>query len=313
MSRTHFRITLFLTAALAAAANVPRAHAAPSVASPAPDSATERLRLRAELDRVNAEIDALKRAGHGVADDYRLRARLADAEALARRLVDLERRMGLTAAPSQPRALPTASAGDGPAELEAKADILTDQSRRVRAAADALDVRVAELKSRQDLRRRAAELDRDPFAPLEQSKRRTVSIAAGPDAMHSISQPVPGNGDRAGSSPTTGPVTVTGSSSAPGPQTPSLGLTGAPTGTPTPVAVAPLTASVELRDLLDPATAADLGRLDRGRAPSSLAALQRAVAALRESGADVRGLADILSENARQLRDLRAAIMRARM
>jgi two-component system chemotaxis sensor kinase CheA len=41
--------------------------------------------------------------------------------------------------------------------------------------------------------------------------------------------------------------------------------------------------------------------------------LQRAVAALRESGADTRALADILNENARQLRDLRAAIMRVRM
>jgi two-component system chemotaxis sensor kinase CheA len=41
--------------------------------------------------------------------------------------------------------------------------------------------------------------------------------------------------------------------------------------------------------------------------------LQRAVAALRESGVDVRQLGDILNENARQLRDLRAAIMRARM
>ena len=45
----------------------------------------------------------------------------------------------------------------------------------------------------------------------------------------------------------------------------------APTGAPTPVAAAPPTASLELRDLLDPATVADIRRLDRGRAPSSLA------------------------------------------
>ena len=114
MSRTRSRITLFLMAALGAATNVPRAHAAPPAASPPPDSATERLRLRAELDRVNAEIDALKRAGHGVGDDYRLRARLADAEALARRLVDLERRMGLTAA-----AVRAAALADGVAERRA--------------------------------------------------------------------------------------------------------------------------------------------------------------------------------------------------
>ncbi|HEX4461302.1 MAG TPA: Hpt domain-containing protein, partial [Polyangia bacterium] len=41
--------------------------------------------------------------------------------------------------------------------------------------------------------------------------------------------------------------------------------------------------------------------------------LQRAVAELRASGADVRALAEILAENGRQLRDLRAAVMRARM
>ncbi len=285
-----FRLTLFLMAALAAATNVPRAQAAPPPASMAADSATERLRLRAELDRVNAEIDALKRARRGVGDDYRLRARMADAEALAHRLVDLERRMGLTAAPAEPRPLPTAAPSDGPAELEAKADILTDQSRRVRAAADTLETRVAELKSRQDLRRRAAELDRDPFAPLEQSKRRTVSIAAGPEAAHSATTSTgKTSGDRsAGASPAPGPGPLTGSDTASmPPQSPIVGVTGASTGAPTPVAVAPLTASLELRDLLDPATVADLGRLDRGRAPSSLAALQRAVAALRARAAAI--------------------------
>ena len=291
MSRAQFHLTLFLTAALGTVTNVPRAHAAPPTAPTAVDPATERLRLRAELDRVNAEIDALKRAGHGVGDDYRLRARLADAEALARRLVDLERRMGLTAVASAPRPLPTASPSDGPAELDAKADILTDQSRRVRAAADALDARVSELKSRQDLRRRAAELDRDPFAPLEQSKRRTVSIAAaGSDAAHTA-MPTGSNGsDR---TPSVSSQPPQGSVSAPGASPPgsqiqlTIGSTGTPTGAPTPLAVAPLTASLELRDLLDPATVADLGRLDHGRAPSSVAALQRAVAALRARAAAI--------------------------
>ena len=41
--------------------------------------------------------------------------------------------------------------------------------------------------------------------------------------------------------------------------------------------------------------------------------LVRAAADLRASGADVRALAQVIGENARQLRDLRAAIMRARM
>src|SRR6478609_5158846 len=55
----------------------------------------QRARLRAELDKVNAEIDALKRAGRDVRDDYRLRARLADAESLARRLMDIDARLGI--------------------------------------------------------------------------------------------------------------------------------------------------------------------------------------------------------------------------
>ena len=41
--------------------------------------------------------------------------------------------------------------------------------------------------------------------------------------------------------------------------------------------------------------------------------LTRALAGLRTAGADVRALAQVLAENGRQLRDLRASIMRARM
>src|SRR5262245_28479457 len=136
----------------------------------------ERGRLRAQLDKVNAEIDALKRTGGGVRDDYRLRARLADAESLARRLIDIEARLGIrvdgTAKLHQP---PTAEPTDGPADLDAKADILADQSRRIRAQADALARRATEAKGRQELRRRSADLDRDPFAPMEGSKRRIAS------------------------------------------------------------------------------------------------------------------------------------------
>ena len=113
-------------------------------------------------------------------DDYRLRARLADAESLARRLIDIEARLGIRvdgAAKVGPP--PTAAPTDGPADLDAKADILADQSRRIRAQADALGRRAADAKSRQELRRRAADLDRDPFAPMEGSKRRIASSAGG--------------------------------------------------------------------------------------------------------------------------------------
>ncbi len=77
----------------------------------------ERARLRGQLDRVNAEIDALKRSARGVGDDYRLRARLADAEALARRLIDIEARLGLRAPAALPGPLPVASPTDSPSDL----------------------------------------------------------------------------------------------------------------------------------------------------------------------------------------------------
>jgi hypothetical protein len=41
-------------------------------------------RLRAELDKANAEISSLKRSERGVRRDYRLQGRQADAESLAR-------------------------------------------------------------------------------------------------------------------------------------------------------------------------------------------------------------------------------------
>src|SRR5215831_380234 len=138
----------------------------------------ERARLRGQLDKVNAEIDALKRAGGSVRDDYRLRARMADAESLARCLMDIEARLGVRV-DSAPRLQPppTAAPTDGPADLDAKADILADQSRRVRAQADTLARRATDAKGRQELRRRAADLDRDPFAPMEGSKRRVASVS----------------------------------------------------------------------------------------------------------------------------------------
>src|SRR6188768_3704223 len=151
---------------------------APARAQSSDTLQAERSRLRAELDKVNAEIDALKRAGRGVRDDYRLRARLADAESLARRLMDIDARLGIRvdgAAKLQPP--PTAAPTDSPADLDAKADILADQSRRVRAQADALGRRAADARGRQELRKRAADLDRDPFAPMEGSKRRIAGGA----------------------------------------------------------------------------------------------------------------------------------------
>ena len=276
---------LALAATLGVAPAVVRAASLPTAAgasSPAADAAltAERARLRAQLDRVNAEIDALKRSTRGVGDDYRLRARLADAEALARRLIDLEARLGLRAPAIEPGPLPVAAPTDSPTDLQAKADILDDRARRVRLEADALDHRVVEIKGRQDLRRRAAELDRDPFAPLEGSKRRVMTIPAA-DSSGAAKAAVPGVGpqqpvDHPGGSLTTGSTSTPQTTATPPGSTPPTPLTGPP----------PTSLSLELRDLLDPATVADIRRVEGTKSQaSSVQALQRAVAALRARAA----------------------------
>ena len=140
----------------------------------------ERRKLAADLARANAEIEQLKKKERGVRDDYRLRARMADAEAIARRLTEIDAKLGAAARPASPAAaravapLDETAPTDGPAELEARADILTDQSRRLEAQAAALSQRVTGLRNRNELRRRAGQLEADPFAPMEGSKRRLV-------------------------------------------------------------------------------------------------------------------------------------------
>jgi hypothetical protein len=298
-----------LVLALALAGVPAAAQAAPPPPAIADGTAltAERARLQGELDGVNAEVDALKRASRGVGDDYRLRARLADAEALARRLIDIEARLGLRAPATKPGPLPVAAPTDGPSDLEAKADIVADQSRRVRLEAQALDRRVGEAKGRQALRRRAADLDRDPFAPLEGSKRRVASIsAAGADAAPRTFAPA-----TSGASPMTPadrPVVgnSSGNSNVTGGASPGSGVVqtaGAAPGSapPTPIAAQPPTAlSLELRDLLDPATLADIRRLEAARTQGgSVQALERAVAALRARAEALDGEARAMRQSAR--------------
>ena len=178
-------------------------------------------------------------------------------------------------APTKVGPPPTAAPTDGPADLDAKADILADQSRRIRAQADALGRRAADAKSRQELRRRAADLDRDPFAPMEGLKRRIASSAGGrvtPAGAQTPPTPLTPNvgGQSAG---------VTGASNKNG--TDSSGSVAPPTVlTPNAAGSAPL--STQLRDLLDPATLTDIRRLETaGTAGGSPQALERAAAALR--------------------------------
>jgi hypothetical protein len=261
----------------------------------------ERVRVRAELDRVNAEIDALKREDRGMRNDYRLRARLADAEALARKLTDIDARLGrapaaAATAPARIGAEPTVVPTDGPAEMEAKADILADQARRIVVEAAALDQRAQQMRARQDLRRRVGLMEHDPFSPIEGSKRRVI---AGPATTHTPGSttdsatpatPSPGSNTSGTFTPPPAGAGVTspggpgapvvgqttggsrGSVSTPTPPTPSGG-SGAADGTPL---------SVQLRDVLDPATLGELRRLESSGAPrAGVEALERAATALK--------------------------------
>ena len=268
-----------------ATAQTGRSPARPAAAPEGP--LAERQRLRADLARVQAEIDQLKQSGRGLRTDYLLRGRQADAEALARRLTELDAALraraatpGTRAPAAPPRSIgdePAASPTDGPAELEAKADILADQAHRVEAQAAALKVRVDQARGRRELRRRAHQLDNDPFAPLEGSRRRLLTT--GP--------PVPKVPAGAGTTdhavaPTPGPV----SSDPPrgvgvaGATTP----TAAPTPTPLPTAegTSPAaSAQVQVHDVLDPGALAQARRTDPGVAqPTDLESMERALMAL---------------------------------
>ncbi len=105
--------------------------------------------------------------------------------------------------------------------------------------------------------------------------RRPVAARRSPAAIDPAGRSPP-------ASPTgTGPLTGTTSGST------STGPVSNPTQSTLSVVAVPQVLSVELRDLLDPATMADIGQLERGRAPSSLASLQRAVTALRARASSI--------------------------
>ncbi|HVZ74580.1 MAG TPA: hypothetical protein VHJ20_19495 [Polyangia bacterium] len=311
-----------------------RARAADRPAAAANDASSraaleaERTRLRADLKRVNDEVDALKRRDRGVRDDYRLRDRLADAEAIARRLTELDAKLGQPARDARPAAgtEPQASPEDGPAELEAKADILSDQARRLAARADAILARASDLRGRQSLRRHVGQMERDPFSPLEGSKRR--AMATGIAATTGKGIPTTGSGatndrgnpqDSAGngslgqtSNGAPSPSAPGSGASAPPPTASGAGPASAPSGqttqtansagygvsaphTPTPVGDGS-TLSVQLRELLDPTTLAEIQRLEAtGGAASGPEALERA-------GAALKARADRLTQQAASLR-----------
>ena len=285
--------------------------------------AAECARLRTELERANAEISSLKRGDRGVRDDYRLRRRLADAEQLAKQLTGAEaelRRLRGPAPTAPVPASPKLEPGDAPGVLEARADVLSDQARRLSQQAAGMERAATQLQTRQTLRRRAGQVERDPFGSMDGSKRfiivrgQTDTKGGNPTTLSGTPTPTGGAENATGSpSPTGGGGT--GSSSptsvapptAPPPTAP--GVAPAPTPPPTPPPSgptpgstagdtsgpgrsstpnnfgggAPTTASgIGSRVLLDPATAAELRRIEAvaGAPASEAERLQQTAAAL---------------------------------
>ena len=297
-----------------------------SATSSAAALTAERQKLRGELDRMNAEINALKRDNRGLREDYRLRARMADAESLAQRLTDLDVRIERLNPGAARRgdatlaAAPVARPSDDRAALEAKADILADQARRLEQQADVLAGRAGELRGRQELRRRAGQLERDPFSPLEQSKRRVATGSPARDLGNGFTAPTGGipmpgrTGAEAMPGATSGGQTTTGGA-APPPSSPGFttdatkGATSTTAGASAPIAMplgavgstdAPGSVAGQFRGILDAATLAEIRKLETaGSSISSLQAMERALSALRARAAHLSASANALRARAK--------------
>ena len=325
-------LALILTAALTAAPAISRADGADGSPAQMTVPTAERQKLRTALDQVNSEIDALKRETRGLGDDYRLRAKMADAEALARRLTELDARAGnANRSPAGRTNLPwpiapQASPSDDRSDLEAKADILSDQSRRLSNQADVLTRRVDDLRGRQELRRRAGQLERDPFSPLEQAKRRIATAAptsalskegtaSSPTVGTKDVAPPPGGGQSAPGPG--GPTTVVAGGAVPGVGAASPTPTTPTQATSTRVADSSITqgqtlvsstaagdsgssVATQFRGILDAATLAEIRRLETPGSPSgNLQAMERALILLRARAIELEASAVALRKRAR--------------
>jgi hypothetical protein len=300
--------------------------------------ASEYQRLRADLDRVNAEVAALKLRGRSVRTEYFLRDKMAEAEALARKVTAAESRLRAARGPVPAETsagmvqTPHATPQDGVVELEAKADLLSDQARRFRAEAEALARTAEQIRARQALRRRAGAWDRDPLAGFEASKRVAIVTAQGshgaasgdssgnpvaargPAASGSDSASKSGGGSATGAAtPATTDIVGSGvaiaapvgslavSAVAPGGAAPTTSAA-APSASHPLTASAPLStdsaskAAVQQRTLLDPATLAGIrSSLSQAGSLSDPDVVDAAATALRNH-------AQALDEHARRLR-----------
>ena len=248
-------------------------------------------RLRADLARANAEVADLKRSARSVRSDYRLRDRMADAEALAKRVTETEsklRALGWVsgdASSSRPHAPPPqVSPQDGSVELEAKAGLFADQAQKLDGEADRLGKAAEELRNRRQLRRRAGAWERDPFSGLESSKR---SLA--------LTQTAGGNG-----SPSKDSSNSTGSAS-PTFAVPASSSGATASGKTSPQASGAIDRQpIEQRLYLDPTTAAELRQvLGSSGAASDPDALERAASALRARARALQAQAQTLLQKSR--------------
>jgi hypothetical protein len=272
--------------------------------------------LRAELARVNVEVAELKRGTRSLRNDYRLRERMADAEALAKKLIAAEanvRTLGGGRPPASTGAPlvapPPVSPQDGNVELEAKADLLADQARKLDEEADVLAKAAEQLRSRKAMRRKAGSWERDPFAGLETSRRNIAATPVATKYAAGSSGASSGEGSREGATsanPTSAPtLSITGGSATPPPSptvpvalapgsaatdsttkaatsSPASDGTSAMKSSPLPLLAASDRQAGEHRLYLDPATAAELRQaLGAGGAALDPAALERGAATLR--------------------------------
>jgi hypothetical protein len=257
---------------------------------------TEFARLRADLDKINAEVADLKRSDRSVRNDYRLRDRLADAEALAQKVTQVEARLralgwteGAVAGTGARVAPPQAMPQDGSVELEAKADLFADQANKLAHQADTFTRAADQLRTRKALRRRASAWERDPFAGLESSKR-NLATSSTTTKMPANGAPSSDIGSRSGSTPTT----ITSESS--GKSASGVGAIESPASKSSPLAPGvSADRQLEQRLFLDPTTAAELRQvLGAGAAISDPDALDRAAAALRARARELGQRADAI-------------------
>jgi hypothetical protein len=260
--------------------------------------------LRAQLDGKTAEISALKRSDRSARQDYEVRQRMAEANDLARRLTTLESELARQAHGPAPvpsgATSPAAAPVEAAATLQARADLLSDEAHKLSERAAGMIRAAGQLRTRQVLRRKAANVERDPFASVDGAKR--TLFVRGATANDSKAT----TGATEGAAPA-GPTTTAGTPMpSPPPATPGLTApmpTVAPTApTAPPAGSTPVSAPQDLAPgrgatpmpntpagrselapgaLLDPALRAELSRIDgggsRSNEPESLEQAARAL------------------------------------